>query len=76
MGLKNLSELSEDNLYSLIYTLQQLKEQRIKLNLMPTSADSAISRAFIQAELKKLDTEIAKIGIELEERNSNINFTL
>lgn len=76
MGLKNLSELSEDNLYSLIYTLQQLKEQRIKLNLVPTSADSAISRAFIQAELKKLDTEIAKIGIELEERNSNINFTL
>lgn len=77
MGLTSLSDLPKDNMYELIYMLQQLKEQRVKLGLTPTKGDDVvITKAFIDAETKKLNTEIAKIEDQLEKRNLEIKFTL
>ena len=77
MGMKKLSDMPKDNMYELIYMLQQLKEQRVKINMIPTKGDDVvITKVFIDAENKKLNAEIARIEDELEKRNTQIQFTL
>lgn len=77
MGLTKLADLPKGNMYELIFMLQQLKEQRIKLNMMPIKgSDVIITKAFVDAENKKLNTEIARIEDELEKRNNQIQFVL
>lgn len=77
MGLKKLSDMPKDSMYSFIYMLQQLKEQKTKLCMTPTRGeDVVITKAFIDTESKKLETEIARIEAELAKRNNQINFVL
>ena len=77
MGLKSLAEMPKGNMYELIFMLQQLKEQRVKINMTPTKGASVvITREFIEAENKKLNSEISRIEDELEKRNSQIQFFL
>lgn len=77
MGMKKLSDMPKDNMYELIYMLQQLKEQRVKINMIPTKGDDVvITKVFVDTENKKLNAEIARIEDELEKRNTQIQFTL
>ena len=77
MGMKKLSDMPKDNMYELIYMLQQLKEQRVKINMIPTKGDDVvITKVFTDAENKKLNAEIARIEDELEKRNTQIQFAL
>lgn len=77
MGMKKLSDMPKDNMYELIYMLQQLKEQRVKINMIPTKGDDVvITKVFVDTENKKLNTEIARIEDELEKRNTQIQFAL
>ena len=41
MGLKSMKELSNSNVYTSIFMLSQLKEQKVKLNLIPARTDNA-----------------------------------
>lgn len=80
LGFKSLSELPEDNSYTSVFLLQQVKERIIKLKLIPTKKDEnetvVFTRSFIETETKKLETEQKKIEAELEQFNSSINFQM
>ncbi len=77
MGLSKMSDLPKDNLYTQIYTLQQLKEQKTKLLMTPYKGEDVVfSKQFIQLETKKIDMEISKIEDQLEKRNSEISFAI
>lgn len=77
MGLKSMKELSNSNVYTSIFMLSQLKEQKVKLNLIPARTDNAvITKKQISEENRKLDTAIAKIEMELEKYNSETEFEL
>jgi transcription initiation factor IIF auxiliary subunit len=77
MGLSKMSDLPKDNLYTQIYMLQQLKEQKTKLLMTPYKGEDIVfSKQFIQSEAKKIDIEISKIEDQLEKRNSEISFAL
>lgn len=77
MGLKSMKELSNSNVYTSIFMLSQLKEQKVKLNLIPTRTDNAvITKKQISEENRKLDAAIAKIEMELEKYNSETEFEL
>jgi hypothetical protein len=77
MGLKSMSELPKENVYSQIFLLSQLKEQKVKLKLVPLKGEDIIfTRKAIESEVNKIDLEISKIESELESFNSNTVFEL
>lgn len=79
MGFKTLDALPENNVYTQIYLLQQLKERKVKLEKMPTRKNETetvvFTKGFIDAEIKKVSTDIDKIQKEINEFNNNVEFT-
>ena len=79
MGLKKVDDLPEESLYPTIYTLQQLKEQRVKLvglKKLDLKKDGVISRAKIDSHIRDLDIEIQKHMDFIKEFNDSADFDL
>ncbi len=77
MGLKSMEELSNENVYVSIFMLSQLKEQKVKLNMIPAKSENAvITKEVIREENTKLDADIARIELELEKYNTETKFEL
>lgn len=79
MGLKKVDDLPEGSLYPTIYTLQQLKEQRVKLvglKKLDLKKDGVISRSKIDSHIRDLDIEIQKHMDFIKEFNDSADFDL
>lgn len=75
MGFKSREQMPVDCIYPQIYTLQQLKEQKVKLGLIPTGGKSAVlSSTFIFEEVKSLEQQILTIEKLLEDFNESVEF--
>jgi len=74
MGFTSKSQMPENCLYPSIYTLQQLKEQKVKLNMIPVGPTGVLSNTFVHEEIKNLDQQIITIEKYLEDFNNEVNF--
>lgn len=77
MGFTNTNQLPENSPYPSIFILSQLKEQKVKLNMLPTKGQNTyFTKNLIKKETDNIDKEIAKIETQLEEFNKNSFFEL
>ena len=77
MGLSKVKDLPENSLYPIIYSLQQLKEQKVKLLGVPTDKPNAVfSKAKIAELVRELDVEIDSLSKAIEEYNNNTEFDI
>ena len=75
MGLSSLKDLPQSSLYPTIYTLQQLKEQKTKLLLIPTKGNNVVfTRNKIKKYVSEIDKEISLLSTIVEEFNNDIDF--
>lgn len=79
MGFKTLDALPENNVYTQIYLLQQLKEHKVKLEKVPTRKNEnesvVFTKGFIDTKIKKVSGDIEKIQEEINKFNNNVEFT-
>ena len=80
MGLTSLKELPENNVYASIFTLSQLKERKVKLNILKASVKSGenviFTPAYCTRQIEAIELEITNIESELKEYNDNIKFEM
>lgn len=77
MGLTSLEELPENSLYPVIYMLQQVKEQKVKLSrLKTTGSDVIINKAKQDKFVKDLDIEIEKLSGIIDKFNKENEFKM
>lgn len=77
MGFTNTNQLPKNSPYPSIFILSQLKEQKVKLNMLPTKGQNTyFTKNLIKKETDNIDKEIAKIETQLEEFNKNSFFEL
>jgi hypothetical protein len=75
MGFTEMSQVPATCIYPSIYALQQLKEQKIKLNMMPTKGKNVIlSPVFVTNEVQEIDVMILAIEKQLENFNNSVEF--
>ncbi len=78
MGFKDLSSLPENNVYTQIYLLQQLKERKVKLEKINTRKNEnetvILTKVFVESELKKVLADINKIQKEINDFNEKVEF--
>ncbi len=78
MGLSKMSELSENNLYSQIYLMQQLKEHKVKLGMIPTKKSDnetvVLTANFIKNEMESIDKSVQEIQTYIDNFNSKTKF--
>lgn len=77
MGLKSIDELPSSSLYPTIYSLQQLKEQKIKLLGMPTDKPNAIfTKEKINELVRDISVEIDNLESMIDVFNSSSEFDI
>ena len=75
MGLSSLKDLPQSSLYPTIYTLQQLKEQKTKLLLVPTKGkDVILTRSKIKKYVSEIEKEIILLSKIVEDFNNDTDF--
>ena len=76
LGIKSLKDLPENNLYGSIYMMQQQKETRTKLSLLPVNSESEMNAEDVKKIISKLDSEIKKLSILIDEYNNFVEFEM
>lgn len=76
LGIKSLKDLPENNLYGSIYMMQQQKETRTKLSLLPINSESEMSAEDVKKIIAKLDAEIKTLSILIDEYNNFVEFEM
>lgn len=76
LGIKSLKDLPENNLYGSIYMMQQQKETRTKLSLLPVNSGSEMNAEDVKKIISKLDSEIKKLSILIDEYNNFVEFEM
>jgi len=80
MGLKSMKDLPENNLYSQIYLLSQLKEHKVKLEKLPTKKGEkeniVLTEAFVAKELKSVNAELIRVQGEIDAWNAKSIFII
>lgn len=76
LGIKSLKDLPENNLYGSIYMMQQQKETRTKLSLLPINSESEMSAEDVKKIITKLDAEIKTLSILIDEYNNFVEFEM
>jgi hypothetical protein len=71
IGFKKREEMPASCIYPQIYSLQQLKEQKTKLNLIPTKGAAVLTASFVEEETKVLDSQILALESHLENHNNS-----
>ena len=73
IGFTSVKQLPKNCAYNNIYTLQQLKERKVKLDKIPTKKEekesAVITRGFIEKEIKS----ISDINKDIQEKIDNFN---
>ena len=76
LGIKSLKDLPENNLYGSIYMMQQQKETRTKLSLLPVNSESEMTEEDVKKIIAKLDKEIKTLSILIDEYNNFVEFEM
>ena len=76
LGIKSLKDLPETNLYGSIYMMQQQKETRTKLSLLPVNSESEMTEEDVKKIIAKLDKEIKTLSILIDEYNNFVEFEM
>ena len=74
IGFTSVKQLPKNCAYNNIYTLQQLKERKVKLDKIPTKKEekesAVITRGFIEKEIKSISDIIKDIQEKIDNFNS------
>ena len=77
MGLKSMDDLPEDALYPSIFMLQQMKEQKVKLNGVRTRGENVVlTRNKIERLVKVVDKEILDVTEKINTFNNKQEFKM
>lgn len=76
LGIKSLKDLPENNLYGSIYMMQQQKETRTKLSLLPVNSESEMTEEDVKKIIAKLDKEVKTLSILIDEYNNFVEFEM
>ncbi len=77
MGLKKMSDLPEDSIYPIIYSLQQLKEQKVKLMSLNTKGDDVvITKSKAALYVKDIEEEMKRLQVHIDEFNLETEFDI